>query len=563
MLIMENILNQVDSKGQEQAELFHLASVRQQNSVSLPCAECGTPFVPSVTKTKICPTCLSKKNDISLGISKELQLHWCRYCFRFYGPPWTLCERESKELLSICLKKIAGLKKLKLVDACFLYTEEHSRRTRVRLTVQKDISSSVIIEQLVDVEFYEVYTQCDDCKKYFTPHTWRACVQVRQKVNNKKTFLYIEQMLLKHHAHKKCIKITAVKDGVDFFFKSKSDAQKMMDFLHGVVPHVTKESKELISHDSKNNTYNNKYTFYFEIPKICKDDIIILPKKLSREFGGVNAMAVCYKVSSKIHLYDPVSLKKFEMNSVQYFNNEADIMVIPFKTNETEFYVTDIYQDADSKNTFNQSFADINIRFAHVSVRHSKTGHEFTSTTHLGHLLKHGDSVLGYDLTSLNNEELSSITNQKYVPDVLIVRKYYGVKQRIWKLKRLNIQEDSETAGKEKKSKNNNSVDMDQDLHAFMEEIEQDKQLRTKINLYKNEKAFEAKQQALEFQGESNTDSSEPKPLRENDGQDEAVHHEMVKVDELVEDIHEIEEKYHDEDEDELVGENEKLTVNK
>lgn len=560
---MENILNQLESKSQSLPEPINQSSVRQQNSVSLPCAECGTPFVPSVTKTKICPTCLSKKNDISLGITKELQLHWCRYCARFYGPPWTLCERESKELLSICLKKIAGLKKLKLTDACFLYTEEHSRRTRVRLTVQKDISSSVILEQTIDVEFYEVYTQCDDCKKDFTPHKWKACVQVRQKVNNKKTFLYIEQMLLKHSAHKKCIKITAVKDGVDFFFRSKADAHKMMDFLNGVVPHVTKESKELISHDSKNNTYNNKYTFYFEIPKICKDDIIILPKKLCKEFGGVNALAVCYKVSSKIHLYDPVSLKKFEMNSVQYFNNEADIMIIPFKTNETEFYVTDIYQDADSKNTFNQSFADINIRFAHVTVRHSQTGHEFTSTTHLGHLLKHGDSVLGYDLTSLNNEELSSITHQKYVPDVLIVRKYYGVKQRIWKLKRLNIQEDSELIAKEKKGKNNNSVDLDQDMNAFMEEIEQDKQLRSKINLYKNEKAFEAKKPLPDAEGDHKTDGTNPQTANENDSQNEVIHHEMVKVEELVEDIHEVEEKYHEEDEDELVEDIDKLTVNK
>ena len=29
------------------------------------------------------------------------------------------------------------------------------------------------------LEFEEVYTQCDDCKKQFTPHTWVAQVQIR------------------------------------------------------------------------------------------------------------------------------------------------------------------------------------------------------------------------------------------------------------------------------------------------------------------------------------------------------------------------------------------------
>lgn len=94
--------------------------------------------------------------------------------------------------------------------------------------------------------------------------------------------------MIKHNVHKKTIKIVAVKDGMDFFFRSKSHALKLLDFLYGVVPHVTKESKELVSHDTKNNTFNYKYTIYFEMAKICKDDIVILPKKLCSLLGGVN-----------------------------------------------------------------------------------------------------------------------------------------------------------------------------------------------------------------------------------------------------------------------------------
>jgi nonsense-mediated mRNA decay protein 3 len=50
-------------------------------------------------------------------------------------PPWQSCELESPELLSLCLKNIKGLKRVKLIDAGFVYTEAHSRRLKVKLTV--------------------------------------------------------------------------------------------------------------------------------------------------------------------------------------------------------------------------------------------------------------------------------------------------------------------------------------------------------------------------------------------------------------------------------------------
>jgi len=33
-------------------------------------------------------------------------------------------------------------------------------------------------------------------------NTWKASVQVRQKVTHKRTFLWLEQLILKHNAHK-------------------------------------------------------------------------------------------------------------------------------------------------------------------------------------------------------------------------------------------------------------------------------------------------------------------------------------------------------------------------
>lgn len=63
--------------------------------------------------------------------------------------------------------------------------------------------------------------------------------------------------------------------------------------------------------------------------------------------------------------------------------------------------------------------------------------------THLGHVLKPGDSVLGYNIedSNINDVHFEKLDKQN-VPDVVLVKKYYGDKaarrrQRIWKLKHL------------------------------------------------------------------------------------------------------------------------------
>jgi nonsense-mediated mRNA decay protein 3 len=44
---------------------------------------------------------------------------------------------ESKELLGLCLKRIRGLNKVRLVDARWIWTEPHSNRLKIELTIQK------------------------------------------------------------------------------------------------------------------------------------------------------------------------------------------------------------------------------------------------------------------------------------------------------------------------------------------------------------------------------------------------------------------------------------------
>lgn len=149
-----------------------------------------------------------------------MTIFFCRGCNRYQRPPWVALEWESRELLALCLKKIKGLNKevkvrsnisgfmfrsfsfalCQLVDAGFVYTEPHSRRIKVKLTIQKEVSRSLpcftqsscllfiqvmgglILQQVFIVEFLLANQQCTDCQKSYTEHTWNTVVQVRQKV---------------------------------------------------------------------------------------------------------------------------------------------------------------------------------------------------------------------------------------------------------------------------------------------------------------------------------------------------------------------------------------------
>ena len=103
---------------------------------------------------------------------------------RYLNPPnqWLTAELESKELLSCCIKKIKGLNKVKLIDASFIWTEPHSRRVKVKLTVQKEVFTSTILQQEFVIEFVVTNQQCDACQRYMAKDVWNSIVQVRQKV---------------------------------------------------------------------------------------------------------------------------------------------------------------------------------------------------------------------------------------------------------------------------------------------------------------------------------------------------------------------------------------------
>ena len=111
-------------------------------------------------------------------------------------------------MLTLLMKKLKGITKaIKITDASFIYTEPHSRRMIIKITINKEVLDNTIMSKTIKVVFVERNKQCDPCRKSFTPHTWNAVVQVRQKVKHKRTFLFLEQLIIKHNAHENCTNI--------------------------------------------------------------------------------------------------------------------------------------------------------------------------------------------------------------------------------------------------------------------------------------------------------------------------------------------------------------------
>lgn len=387
----------------------------------------------------------------------------------------------------MCLKKIKGLNKnVKLVDAGFIWTEPHSRRLKVKLTIQKEVLNSAIMQQTFVVEFICQSCQCPDCARSYTEHTWTAVTQVRQKVKHKRTFYFLEQALIKTGVADKAIEIKQMPTGLDFYWLQKTEGLALVEFLRSIVPIQSKESRKLITQDDHNNVKKYKFTQFVEVSPVCKHDLTFLPPKLCQTLGGVSPLVLCFRTSSMLHLIDPLSLKIVTVSAVQFFRH-------PFKPvltqeNLTKYVVLDI-EKGETGNKQNRQGADNNrVNLAEVTLaRDSDFGVndiQFQCVTHLGHILNCGDMVQGYDLTNANlaDDDLKRIKGD--LPEVILVKKYYERtakrrNRRKWKIKKMNITESDKMLKKSEQQK------AEGEYQAFLEDLEEDSEMQAHVNMYK------------------------------------------------------------------------------
>lgn len=452
----------------------------------------------------MCINCIRSRVDITDGIPKQIVIYHCRGCERYLQPPsqWLPCALESKELLALILKRLKGLSKVRLVDACFLWTEPHSKRIKVKLTVQKEALAATILQQTFILEVVVGGQQCMDCARVEAKNTWNTVVQVRQKVDHKRTFLYLEQLILKHHAHQQVIRIRSQPDGLDFFFASRSHAIKLVEFFGAVVPVRSRSSEQLITQDTHSGDSTYKFTFSVEIVPICKDDLILLPPHVSRSLGGFGPLVLCMRVGTSLHLMDPNNLDQADLVTAQYWRDPFGSLAS--SRDLVEYFVLDVDEDYGSAQDPKKSkylLTGVTVAKASEFGRSSQT---FFARTHLGRILKAGDMVLGYDLSTanFNNEHYDAARLKHDFCDVILVRKSYAHlrragRKRAWKLQELDIMMDEDGNGETEQAdvtmRSARKVDtLEVDRERFMEELEEDPELRGGINLYRDPNASTA-----------------------------------------------------------------------
>lgn len=504
--------------------------------------------------TGMCVTCSKTQVDITDGITKEVVIQYCKQCDRYQRPPWVRLKPESNELMSFLLSKIKGMGKVKLGDADFIWTEPHSKTIKIKITIFKEFQNSMLQSSLI-VEFQVIWTQCEECKKTFTPHLWNACCQVRQKVNHKRTFLYLEQMLLKNSMHSKALHVKETPEGVDLFFSNRSHANCVSDFIKSVLPCKVKTSKQLVSHDMNSNLYNYKYTNMIEIAPICKDDLIVIDDEQMKSLGGIGPVLLCYKICSNVHLIDPLTMEVIEFDENNYWRHEVRSYID--RSTLVEFQIMNIEEEIDykklyavnniisntneandidmvsinshsaqSKSTNFKNVKNKNLNSSQYTVNKSKREMHnfkivkvdciklnqkensessfklFSFRTHIGERLNVGDIVLGYDLTSLNNNLIDFYDNGN-LPEIVLVKKKYirsNDSKRVWKLKRMNIEEEEtneEKSNRKKVIKTNNMPSKEEQYEEFLRDIEENKDIRKNVNLYKDDDIIKELQDKL------------------------------------------------------------------
>ncbi len=320
-------------------------------------------------------------------------------------------------------------------------------------------------------------------------------MQVRQKVLHKRTFLFLEQLILKHGAHRDTLNIKEAKDGVDFFFSARNQGEKFLDFLNSVVPVKVKDSKQLISMDTHTNVRSYKYTASAEIVPVCKDDLVAIPIKLAKQSGNISPLLLCYRIGVSVCLLDPQTLQTADSPSAVYwrspFHSLADSQEL------VEFIVMDIEYTGQQKGKW---------KLAEVTVAKSTdlgvNDRTYFTRTHLGGLLQPGDAAMGYLLngSNYNNDEYEAIeaSNQYFstIPDVVLVKKHFPRrrknKRRNWRLKRMEKDEGELLPKKADQER------MDREYEMFLRDVEEDQELRAALALYKDQKREEEEMSVAE-----------------------------------------------------------------
>lgn len=203
--------------------------------------------------------------------------------------------------------------------------------------------------------------------------------------------------------------------------------------------------------------------------------------------GGLGPVVICTKINTALHFLCPQTLRTGEVPGNLYWKSPFDSMMD--SRHQTEYTVLDIEPlNITAGKRDKHMLAEAQI------VRSDELGNDdkiLFVKTHLGHVLKPGDTAMGYDIINANvNDSVLSKYKDSQIPEVVLCHKVYPRKERRrkWRLKKMKTTKDDEDLkGKGKmRAENTRRERINAEYERFLQELEEDEELRKSVNLYRN-----------------------------------------------------------------------------
>ena len=151
-----------------------------------------------------------------------------------------------------------------------------------------------------------------------------------------------------------------------------------------------------------------------ELAPICKDDLAVLPKSLSKELGGIGPLVLVYKISTFVHVVDVFTMQTVEIDPVLYWKHEFEALC--GRDRLTEFIVINIestdYNLNMSRGAIKQKYRMVQVELQRAS-EFGMNDETFIVNTHLGEVLNYNDTVLCYDMESMTLTGIDELEQKK------------------------------------------------------------------------------------------------------------------------------------------------------
>jgi len=321
---------------------------------SILCPECGQPTVAREDSC-LCVACVASREDWSVRLAahverypKVLSFTRCSGCGLVAAGEsrrarWIEAEHESEALLAVLLRRakgallgkraastVEGLSRalgggqLELREARLVWTEPHSRRVRVEVTVRHASASGAATARTCLLEFVEERRQCERCgserksKKMGQGNgDFAAKVQIRAKrvdggEGGARTLRSLEEFV---RARREPATARRVPRGLDVEFESRQAAARFVHDLRRVAPiKLDGTSRKLVTHDERSATAEFQKTSLVHVPPVDKRDLVLVD----------GTLALVLNVRNSIKLLELPAASRREVSADKFFREPFD-----------------------------------------------------------------------------------------------------------------------------------------------------------------------------------------------------------------------------------------------